>query len=68
MLSVSGLRFYHLNKAYIYIFMIVWLLLGFLGVLEIFGFGSIANYAHLGGLISGLIFGMLVKILGKTVI
>jgi GlpG protein len=48
--------------------MIVWLLLGFLGVLEIFGFGSIANYAHLGGLISGLIFGMLVKILGKTVI
>ena len=52
----------------IYIFMIVWLLLGFLGVLEIFGFGSIANYAHLGGLISGLIFGMLVKNLGKTVI
>jgi GlpG protein len=45
----------------IYIFMIVWLLLGFLGVLEIFGFGSIANYAHLGGLISGLIFGMLTK-------
>ena len=48
--------------------MIIWLLLGFLGVLEIFGFGSIANYAHLGGLISGLIFGMLVKNLGKTVI
>ena len=46
--------------------MIIWLLLGFLGVLEIFGFGSVANYAHLGGLISGLIFGMLVKILGKT--
>ena len=46
----------------IYIFMIVWLLLGFLGVLKIFGFGSIANYAHLGGLISGLIFGMLTKL------
>jgi GlpG protein len=46
----------------IYIFMIVWLLFGFLGVLEIFGFGSIANYAHLGGLISGLIFGMLTKL------
>ena len=52
----------------LYIFMIVWLLFGFLGVLEIFGFGSIANYAHLGGLISGLIFGMLVKNVGKTVI
>jgi GlpG protein len=34
------------------------MLFGFLGVLEIFGFGNIANFAHLGGLISGLVFGM----------
>ena len=46
----------------IYIFMVIWLVLGFIGVLELFGFGSIANYAHLGGLISGLIFGMLTKL------
>jgi len=46
----------------IYIFMVIWLVLGFMGVLGLFGFGSIANYAHLGGLISGLIFGMLTKL------
>ena len=46
----------------VYIFMVIWLVLGFMGVLELFGFGSIANYAHLGGLISGLIFGMLTKL------
>jgi GlpG protein len=33
--------------------MIVWLIFGFIGVLELFGFGSIANFAHLGGLLSG---------------
>ena len=49
----------------IYIFMLVWLILGFLGILELFGFGSIANHAHLGGLISGLIFGMLTKLYSK---
>jgi len=50
----------------IYLFMVTWLILGFLGVLELFGFGSIANYAHLGGLISGLFFGMLTKIYYKV--
>jgi GlpG protein len=45
----------------IYLFMIVWLVLGFLGMLDLFGFGSVANFAHLGGLISGLIFGMIAK-------
>jgi GlpG protein len=47
--------------------MVIWLILGFLGVLELFGFGSIANYAHLGGLISGLFFGMLTKIYNKVI-
>ena len=45
----------------IYLFMIVWMVLGFLGILTLFGFGSIANYAHLGGLIGGIIFGMVTK-------
>ena len=45
----------------IYLFMMVWMLLGFLGILTIFGFGNIANYAHLGGLIGGLLFGMVTK-------
>jgi GlpG protein len=45
----------------IYLFMLVWMLLGFLGILTIFGFGNIANYAHLGGLVAGIIFGMATK-------
>lgn len=40
----------------IYIFMIGWLLIGYLGILESFGFGKIANTAHLIGLISGILF------------
>ena len=45
----------------LYIFMIVWLLLGFFEVLDIFGFGKVANFAHLGGLVSGMMFGMMYK-------
>ena len=45
----------------IYMFMLAWLVLGFLGVLNLFGFGNVANYAHLGGLISGIIFGMITE-------
>jgi GlpG protein len=43
----------------LYLFMLIWLILGFLGILNLFGFGNVANYAHLGGLISGIIFAML---------
>ena len=51
----------------LYLFMIVWLILGFVGILDLFGFGSVANFAHLGGLISGIIFAMIYKIfLSKT--
>ena len=51
----------------LYLFMIVWLILGFVGILDLFGFGSVANFAHLGGLISGMIFAMIYKIfLRKT--
>lgn len=35
-------------------FMVVWLALGFTGVLESMGFGAIANTAHLVGLLAGL--------------
>lgn len=35
--------------------MVIWLLAGVSGLLEAFGFGSIANTAHLVGLVSGLV-------------
>lgn len=37
-------------------FMVVWLVLGYTGVLESMGFGAIANTAHLAGLLAGLAF------------
>ena len=46
--------------------MIVWMMLGFLGVLELFGFGNIANYAHLGGLFSGIILSILINFYKNT--
>ena len=45
----------------LYLFMVVWLILGFLGILDLFGFGSVANFAHLGGMLSGLMFAMIDK-------
>ena len=50
----------------LYLFMIVWLILGFIGLLELFGFGSIANFAHLGGLLSGVMFAMIYKNLYRS--
>jgi len=38
----------------IYVFMLVWLALGFFGVIDIFISGQVANGAHLGGLLSGI--------------
>ena len=35
------------------------MILGFIVILDLFGFGSVANFAHLGGLISGIIFAMI---------
>ena len=49
----------------LYLFMIIWLILGFLGLLDLFGFGSVANFAHLGGLVSGVIFAMICKTILK---
>ena len=39
--------------------MIIWLILGFMGILNLFGFGNVANYAHLGGLVAGIIFALI---------
>ena len=45
----------------LYIFMFIWLLVGFTGLLKIFGFGNVANIAHLVGMIAGFIFGLITK-------
>jgi len=50
----------------LYLFMLVWLILGFLGILNLFGFGNVANFAHLGGLISGIIFAIILKVISPT--
>jgi GlpG protein len=36
-----------------------------MGLLDLFGFGSVANFAHLGGLVSGVIFAMICKTILK---
>jgi len=58
-LDYKGSR-YDLPEA-LYLFMFIWLLLGFTGVLTIFGFGNIANAAHLIGMIAGFIIGLITK-------
>ena len=49
---------YHLPQS-ILIFMLLWLLLGVTGLFSVVGFGSIANMAHLGGLVAGVGWGFL---------
>ena len=51
----------------LYLFMIIWLILGFLGILDLFGFGSVANFAHLGGMLSGLMFAMIYKTINRRI-
>ena len=45
----------------LYLFMLIWLLIGFTGILSVFGFGNIANTAHLIGMIAGFIIGLITK-------
>lgn len=45
----------------LYLFMFIWLLVGFTGVLSFFGFGNVANTAHLIGMIVGFIIGLITK-------
>jgi GlpG protein len=58
-LDQQGQR-YDLPNA-LYIFMFIWLLVGFTGILSIFGFGNVANIAHLVGMIAGFIFGLITR-------
>ena len=45
----------------LYLFLCIWLLVGFTGVLSFFGFGNVANTAHLVGMIAGFIIGLITK-------
>ncbi len=48
-------------------FMIIWLVLGYSGVLSSLGLGQIANTAHLAGLVSGLLAAVVIRALRKSV-
>jgi GlpG protein len=41
--------------------MLIWLIIGFTGILSVFGFGNVANTAHLIGMIAGFIIGLITK-------
>ena len=45
----------------LYLFMFIWLLIGFTGILNLFGFGNVANAAHLVGMITGFIAGLIAR-------
>ena len=49
----------------IMLFMIGWLVACLVGLVEVLGFGSIANAAHLGGLLSGAALGALFGALSR---
>ena len=46
----------------LYIFMFIWLLIGFTGILSIFGFGNVGNIAHLVGMICGFMVALVLNI------
>lgn len=50
----------------IYIFMLVYLVIGFTGAIDLLGLGTIANGAHLGGLLGGLLIGLIFTQLKST--
>tara|TARA_B100000787_G_scaffold4980_1_gene3742 strand:- start:481 stop:1086 length:606 start_codon:yes stop_codon:yes gene_type:complete len=45
----------------LYLFMFIWLAVGFTGILSFFGFGNVANTAHLVGMIAGFVLGLTIK-------
>ncbi len=48
------------------IFMVGWLVVCMLGLVEVMGFGAIANAAHLGGLITGALCGAAFGLLSRV--
>ena len=52
--------------AAIMIFMVGWLLVCLFGVVEVLGFGAIANGAHLGGLVCGALLGLVFGLLSRA--
>ena len=50
----------------IYIFMLVYLAVGFTGAIDLLGLGKLANGAHLGGLLAGLITGTIAGLIGRS--
>ena len=46
-------------------FMLIWLLVGLVGALEVLGAGAIANGAHLGGLVIGVLLGGVFGLLSR---
>ena len=44
----------------VFTFMWIWLFVGFTGFLKTLGLGSIANGAHLGGLMVGIVTGLII--------
>ena len=49
----------------IMLLMVGWLLLCMVGLIELLGFGAIANAAHLGGLLSGAVLGVAMALLSR---
>ncbi len=50
----------------IMLFMVGWLVVCMVGMVEVLGFGAIANAAHLGGLLCGLVLGVAFGALSRT--
>lgn len=48
------------------VFMLIWLVIGFVGSLEFIGVGAIANGAHLGGLLVGFMLGGVLALLSRA--
>jgi GlpG protein len=46
-------------------FMVGWLVICMLGVVEVMGFGAIANAAHLGGLLAGALLGLVFGLISR---
>lgn len=50
----------------IMLFMVGWLVLCMAGVVEVLGFGAVANAAHLGGLLCGAVLGLALALVSRT--